>query len=82
MSFDGNQNNQDIIYTDNIIVSNTQFNNIPKKLSITQSVQDESSHSGQTMCKVIIIRIAFFPLKFYLLHPTFRRKKCNYLIYS
>ena len=64
MSFDGNQNNQDIIYTDNIIVSNTQFNNIPKKLSITQSVQDESSHSGQTMCKVIIIRIAFFPLNF------------------
>jgi hypothetical protein len=60
MSFDENQNNKDIIYTNNIIVSNSQFNNIPKKLSITQSVQDESSHSGQTMFKVVIIRTALF----------------------
>jgi len=56
MSFDENQNNQDIIYTDNIVVSNAQFNNTSKKLSITESVQDELPHSGQTMFKVSIIR--------------------------
>jgi hypothetical protein len=60
MSFDENQNNQDIIYTDNIVVRNAQFNNISKKLSITESVQDESPHSGQTMFKVAIIRTALF----------------------
>jgi len=62
MSFDENQNDQDIIYTDNVIVSNIQFNNIPKKLSTTESVQDESSHSGHTVFKAAIIHTAlFFP---------------------
>jgi len=82
MSFDENQNNQDIIYTDNITVSNTQFNNIPKKLSTTESVQDESSHSGQTMFKVVVIRTASFFSEILSISSILPYKKCNYLIYS
>ena len=72
MPFDENQNNQNIINIDNIIASNTQFNNITNKLSITQSVQDESSHSGQTMFKVVIIRTALFFLEsfVYFIQPS------------
>jgi hypothetical protein len=82
MSFDENQNNQDIIYTDNIILINTQFNNIPKKRSIKQSVQDESSHSGQTMFKVAIIRTALFFPKILPISSILPQKKSNDLIYS
>ena len=81
MPFDENQNNQNIINIDNIIASNTQFNNITNKLSITQSVQDESSHSGQTMFKVVIIPTALFFLEIfvYFIQPSAEKMQLPHL---